>query len=220
MDVLFYSDDETLAGLLRSALDPADSVHQATNEEQLEAVLGTGAASAIVLDAGFVAEAMALCLALRARTALPLLVLAAGGDAHERIALLRAGADDALARPFAPQELVARLYAKIRRVVSDRQPTPASARIGLERRITVGNRRVRFSASELRLLAALQQRNGRYVTAGELARALWQTEMRPERLHFHIWRLRRHLAALGDHLRIETRHGRGYRLVDDQRQSV
>jgi CheY-like chemotaxis protein len=111
------------------------------------------------------------CQALRARTVLPILVLAAGADAHERISLLRAGADDALARPFAPQELVARLHAKLRRAVSE-QPTPASAAVGLERRSMVGDQRVCFSPSELRLLTALQQRNGGYITVGELAHAL------------------------------------------------
>jgi DNA-binding response OmpR family regulator len=212
MQVLFYSDNDVLARLLRAALDPTNTVHWVTDERQFDVALEASAMAAIVLDAGFVAEAEAMCLALRTRTAVPLLALAAGADAGERVALLRAGADDALAQPISPQELAARLRAKLRRAMPDQRPPAAS--IGRERQLTVGDQRVRFSSSELRLLLALQQCNGGYVSAGELARALWQTEIRLERLHFHIWRLRRRLAALGDHLRIETRHGHGYRLVD------
>jgi DNA-binding response OmpR family regulator len=214
MEVLFYSDNEALARLLRAALDPADTVHQVTDERQLADALEIGAASAILLDAGFVAQAAELCQALRAHTALPIVALAGSTDAQERVALLRTGADDALARPVSPLELAARLRAKVRRAMPDQQLTPASVLIGPEHQISVWDRRAGFSPSELRLLMALQQHNGGYVSSAELSRALWQTEMRPARLRFHIWRLRRHLAALSDGLRIETRHGLGYRLVN------
>lgn len=220
MDVLFYSDNDTLVHQVRAVLDPADTVHQVTDERQLAAALETGPAAALVLDAAFVVEAAELCLALRSCTAIPILVLATGVDAHERTSLLRAGADDALARPISPQELAARLHAKLRRAAPAQQPPLACASIGLERQIIVGDRRAGFSPSELRLLMALQQRNGGYVSPAELARALWQTEMRPARLRFHIWRLRRHLAALDAHLRIETQHGLGYRLVDERRRTA
>src|SRR4051812_10132664 len=109
MDVLFYSDNDALTSLLCMALDPVDMVHRVADERQLDIALAAGAGATIVLDAGFVAEAAALCQALRARTAIPILALVTGADASERVALLRAGADDAVTLPVAPQELAARL---------------------------------------------------------------------------------------------------------------
>jgi DNA-binding response OmpR family regulator len=114
MEILLYSDDPSLALLLEAATEQPCSVRQVRDEHQLYGAAGDGI-EAIVLDNGFARYGAVMCLRLRLNTTLPLLVIAGTPHASERVALLRAGADDVLTAPVAGRELAARLDAKRRR---------------------------------------------------------------------------------------------------------
>jgi len=114
MDILLYSDDRALPSVLQRALGAEYTIRSVLADQELLIALQRGGSAAIVLDLSRVEQAPAFCLWLRAETDLPMLAIAHPHDAHERVRLLRAGADDVVSWPFEIMELTARLRAKLR----------------------------------------------------------------------------------------------------------
>jgi DNA-binding response OmpR family regulator len=114
MDILLYTDDYLLTDVLQIALGGTYRIRWAATERRLFAALASGQVGAVVLDmcGDDTAE---LCPRLRAFADAALIAIASTDAADERVRLLRAGADEVLARSFALAELVARLQAKLRR---------------------------------------------------------------------------------------------------------
>ena len=147
--------------------------------------------------------------------ATPALVLTARDRLHERIEGLDSGADDYLVKPFAPEELAARL-----RAVSRRHAGAASARrrfaaveldLGAHAAWREGQR-VDLTAREWAVLEALVLRAGRIVPKADLERLVlgFEAELASNALEVHVSALRR---KLGSAL-IETVRGLGYRVVE------
>ena len=120
MDILVCTDDHLLIDVLRIALGGTYRVRCATTERRLFTTLACNPIGAVVLDANC-ADAADTCARLRAFTDAALIVIARTDATDERVRLLRAGADEALARSFKLAELVARLQAKLRRSAIERQ---------------------------------------------------------------------------------------------------
>ncbi|AMO96851.1 transcriptional regulatory, C terminal family protein [Collimonas fungivorans] len=217
MRVLLVEDDELiahgiLAGLRAHGLT-ADGVASAA---QAEAALATSHCDVIILDLGLPDEdGMSLLRRLRAAgMALPVLVLTARDAVEDRVAGLRAGADDYLLKPFDLSELVARLHALLRRAagrsvdIVEHGPLrldPASGEVWLH------GQAVDLSRRELALLAALLQACGRILSADQLKDSLYHfnEEIESNALNVHIHHLRRKLGAD----LIETVRGLGYRIA-------
>jgi two-component system OmpR family response regulator len=143
----------------------------------------------------------------------PALMLTARDRLAERLQGLDGGADDYLVKPFAPEELAARLRAVRRRVEGrdDLLFTIAGVRIDFARRtVTSPDGRVELTAREWRVLEALGRRAGRIVTKGELERLVLgnEADLMSNALEVHVSALRR---KLGRGL-IETVRGLGYRI--------
>ncbi|NMM14545.1 MAG: response regulator [Rhodoferax sp.] len=215
MRVLLIEDDELiahgiLAGLWAHGLT-VDGVHTAA---QAEAALSAVHCDVVILDLGLPDEdGMSLLRRLRASgMALPVLILSARDTVQDRVAGLRAGADDYLLKPFDLDELVARLHALLRRAagrsvdVMEHGPLrldPASGEVTLHGQPVVLSRR------ELALLAALLQARGRILSPDQLKDSLYDfsEEIESNALSVHIHHLRRKLGAD----LIETVRGVGYR---------
>ncbi|MGZ8294706.1 MAG: response regulator [Telluria sp.] len=215
MRVLLIEDDKLishgiLAGLRAHGII-ADAVATAA---QGEAALANLNCDAVILDLGLPDEdGMSLLARLRARgMALPVLVLSARDAVEDRVALLRAGADDYLLKPFDLDELVARLHALLRRaggrsvnVIEHGGLTvdPASGHV------TLHGEPISLSRRELALLSALLNARGRVLSAEQLKDRLYDfsEEIESNALTVHIHHLRR---KLGPGL-IETVRGIGYR---------
>jgi len=156
-----------------------------------------------------------LCAALRAEGhTLPVLLLSARGDVHDRIVGLESGADDYLVKPFAVAELVARVRALGRRgpIVRDRAVSFAAVVVDLERRtVTVEGRSVPLTARELAIVEVLATRRG-VVSHELLLESVWGdvNESARSSLEVLIGRIRRKLGASGNVLR--TVRGLGYSL--------
>ena len=120
MDILLFTDDHLLTDVLRIALGGTYRVRWATTERRLFTTLASNHVGAVVLDASC-GDAADLCPRLRAFTDAALIAIARTDATDERVRLLRAGADEALARSFKLAELVARLQAKLRRSEIERQ---------------------------------------------------------------------------------------------------
>ena len=152
----------------------------------------------------------------------PAIVLSGQGDDESIVRAFEMGADDYIVKPFSPSELIARIKASLRkRAGSYASGSRNDYAIGdlvinyLERRVTVGGRRVHLTATEYQLLYELSTRAGRVSTQDELLRNIWGEEYVGDiqLLRAFIKTLRQ---KLGDKARrptyIFTEHGVGYRM--------
>ncbi len=149
----------------------------------------------------------------------PVLIVTALGQPSERVHGLNEGADDYLAKPFEPEELVARVRALLRRV------EPASevlALAGIELdpevpEVRVGEQRVDLRKLEFRLLQELMRRAGKVCRREYLLDRVWGVSafVEPRTVDVTVKRLRKALAAHGAAESIETVRGIGYRFIDD-----
>jgi DNA-binding response OmpR family regulator len=149
----------------------------------------------------------------------PVMMLSALGRAEHRIEGLNAGVDDYLAKPFEPDELLARLRALYRRTsVQARQPVLIHGDIELHVRARTahrGGRHLGLSPKEFSLLQYLMENAGEIVTREMLLRNVWKIDFDPQTnvIDVNLVRLRRKLDDGFDTPCLETVWGRGYRLV-------
>ena len=145
----------------------------------------------------------------------PVLILTALGTIEDRVRGLDCGADDYLVKPFAMQELIARLRALLRRpgAALGRTLTLGSVRLDTSARVvTVAGAQLDLTRSELIVLEALLRNQGRVVSKERLAECLYdfEQERSTNSVETHIHRLRRKLAAAGADVSVRTLRGLGY----------
>ncbi len=118
--VLVVDDDPEIAALLSDYLSQHDCrVFIAASGQQMWAELAKTTIDLIVLDVMLPGDdGLTLCRQLREKHVLPILMLSAAGDETDRVVGLEMGADDYLAKPFSPRELLARVKALLRRTQS------------------------------------------------------------------------------------------------------
>ena len=123
--ILVVDDDPALCELLSDYLSGNGfSVTTVGDGAAMRRALAHAAADAVVLDVMLPGEdGLALARELRGRSEMPILMLSARGEEIDRVVGLEVGADDYLAKPFSPRELLARLRALLRRV----RPGPAAS---------------------------------------------------------------------------------------------
>ncbi|MDO1528590.1 response regulator transcription factor [Fulvimonas sp. R45] len=156
---------------------------------------------------------------LRTQSHLPVIMLSARGEPVDRVVGLELGADDYLAKPCLPRELLARVRAQLRR---NAPATSGTLQVGAlqlqpgERRASVDGRELALTGAEFLLLQALAQRAGELVDKAALTRqALGRELERFDRsIDVHVSRLRHKLADASPRApRIESVRGAGYVLV-------
>ncbi|HEY8431864.1 MAG TPA: response regulator transcription factor [Sandaracinaceae bacterium] len=152
---------------------------------------------------------------LRKTSDVPVLIVTARDHPADRVRGLELGADDYVTKPFWPEELLARVRARLRRPVMSRGERLVFGSLAIDlgaRRVEVEGRPVELTRVELELLAALARRPGQAITRAALAeKALDPERQGTERtLDVHVSRLRKKLGPEGK--RIATVWGIGYRL--------
>ncbi len=163
--LLVVDDDSDIRGLLAEQLGRAGyAVSTAADGAQMRQVLAREHIDLIVLDLNLPREdGLALCRELRARSSTPVIMLTARAEPIDRVLGLEMGADDYLAKPFEPRELLARIRNVLRRTealpanlepLAMRRATFAGWTFDLERRHLVdpAGRVVMLSGAEFRLL--------------------------------------------------------------------
>jgi DNA-binding response OmpR family regulator len=167
-----------------------------------------------------------LCLRLRrgepGRTwdrNVPVIVLASSSDPVERVQALERGADDAVGRPFAYDELLARIRALIRRTAGLPEDLVVAGDLTIDRptrRVLVRDTAVPLSAKEFELVFKLASEPYRVWTKEELLRDVWgyRSFCRTRTLESHASRLRRKLAVGSQDRYVVNVWGVGYKLVD------
>ncbi len=182
----------------------------------------------IVLDVMMPGEdGLEMTRALRKGRDTPILLLTARGETDDRIAGLEAGADDYLAKPFDPKELLLRINAILRRVPQEatlpRVLHMGPVRYDMERgELFRGENPVRLTATEAALMRVFAERPGEPLSRGQLVEDLGQTrgpngEHAQERaVDVQITRLRRKIEDDPRQPRyLQTVRGEGYMLVPD-----
>jgi two-component system OmpR family response regulator len=118
--ILVVDDDAEIRSLLREYLQKQGyRVTVVADGKAMQAALATAHPDLVVLDLMLPGEdGLSLCRTLRARSSLPVIMLTARGEETDRIVGLEMGADDYLAKPFSPRELLARIRSVLRRTRS------------------------------------------------------------------------------------------------------
>ncbi len=226
--VLLIDDDRRLADLVAEYLGrhEVDVTIAADGERGLDA-LRRGRFDAVVLDVMLPGpDGFEVCRRIRATPetgAIPVLMLTARGDDVDKVVGLELGADDYLAKPFNPRELLARIRALLRRAAGGR---PAARRYrsgGLEidfdaREVTVDGRRPVLTHYEFELLALLARSAGRVLSREQLLDALKGEayESFDRSIDVHVSKLRAKLEADPRAPRyIKTVRGVGYVFARD-----
>jgi phosphate regulon transcriptional regulator PhoB len=166
-------------------------------------------------------QGMELCRILRndpKTEGLPIIMVTAKGEEIDRVLGLEIGADDYIAKPFSPRELVARVKAVLRRT-TQKQPGGKVMRIGdlaIDREtysVSKGTKPLELSATEFRLLLYLVERKGKVFSRGQLLDAIWKDEafVEPRTVDVHIRRLRTQIEDDPANPKyIKTKRGIGY----------
>ncbi|MBI3752289.1 MAG: response regulator transcription factor [Chloroflexi bacterium] len=224
MHVLLVEDDQRLARVLRRLLEDDRHVVEVAHDGETGVEIATSPAGieVIVLDIGL-PDITGLEVARRVRTAgleVAIIMLTARDTVNDRVTGLDAGADDYLVKPFAYEELAARLRALGRRRESGpRRPEPvlAAGPIALDertRRVTVEGRSVDLSPREFSLLECLLRHPGQTLSRDQLLDQAWpfSVAVTPNAVDAYVHYLR---TKLGPAARwVETVRGIGYRLAD------
>jgi len=224
--VLIVDDDREIRGLLAQYLEKHDFRTTAVADgKEMRRILDRTHIDLLVLDLMLPGEdGLTLCRELRSRSQLPIIMLTARGEEVDRIVGLELGADDYVAKPFNPRELLGRIKAVLRRAAhAPRDPSPDSVRgfsFGGWRLDTVtrtlrnsDGREVALSGAEYRLLAVLLGAGNRVLTRAQLTELLRGRDADPfdRSIDVRVSRLRQ---ILGDDARapqiIKTVYGEGY----------
>ena len=145
----------------------------------------------------------------------PVLVLSARNDTEDKVRALQLGADDFVTKPFWPEELMARVHARLRRPVLQRSGIIRAGQLSIDtvgRRVLVGDEPLELTRVEFDLLSALARRPGAAIPRAWLVdHVLDPDRAGGERtLDVHVSRLRKKLGACGKC--VATVWGVGYRL--------
>ena len=224
---LLIDDDARLGALVAEYLGRHEiDVTVAGDGERGLSVLRKGRFDVVLLDVMLPgADGFEVCRRLRAApelAALPVIMLTARGDDVDKIVGLELGADDYLAKPFNPRELLARIHAVLRRgrrVATRDRLSAGGLEIDFEaREVTVAGQRQALTAYEFELLAALARAAGRVLSREQLLDALKGAtyETFDRSIDVHISKLRGKLEANPKQPRyIKTVRGAGYVLPRD-----
>lgn len=152
---------------------------------------------------------------------LPIILLTARVDEDDKVQGLESGADDYIAKPFSPRELVARVRALLRR----RSPELAEEALQIGRiclnpashQVDIEGAAVDLGPTEFRLLRFFMSHSGRVFSRVQLLDKVWgeQVYIEERTVDVHIRRLRAALTPFGEEVRVETVRGAGYRFVDE-----
>ena len=223
MHLLLVEDDPRLADLVARLLSGERHLVEraADGTTALEMAAAPGL-DAIVLDVGLPdISGLEVARRLRARgSVVPILMLTARDSVADRVAGLDAGADDYLVKPFAIEELSARVRALGRRGRSGAGiagPSLTSGPISLDeasRLVSVDGMRVDLSPREFALLECLLRHRGQVLTRDQLLDHAWpyDSEVDPAIVDTYVYFLRRKLGPVGGGC-IETVRGVGYRVA-------
>jgi len=219
--ILIIEDDPAIIELLRYNLENNGfQISIATDGETGVTASLEGPLDLIILDLMLpLISGLEVCRQIRMSPVtkhLPLIMLTAKGEEHDRILGLDSGADDYVVKPFSPPELISRIHALLRRTQSlstENELSFADIVINLDRhRVERAGRNIHLGPTEFRLLKALMEKPGRVYSRELLLDKVWGRDIYVEArtVDVHIRRLRKALNVDGEDDLIRTVRAAGY----------
>ncbi len=177
--VLIVEDDAEISRLVQDLLSREGfDVRAAENADDMTEAMTAAAPDLIILDLMLPGEdGLSICRRLRANSDVPILMLTAKNDDIDRVVGLEMGADDYLAKPFNPRELLARVRAILRRTQGDTPVRSENRRFGFDRFVmdvdarmlsTQSGEQLSLTSAEFDLLACFVQRPRRVLSRDQL----------------------------------------------------
>lgn len=225
LEVLLVEDDRELRTTLRDALQVEGyGVHTAASLSEAQALAANTAPDLVILDLGLPdGDGQTLLEQLRQRRNTPVLVVSARQADGQKIALLDAGADDYLVKPFSIGELLARMRVALRHRGTNLQASITHYQSGqltidlATHRVQLGDDSPHLTPTEFKLLARLVRNAGQVVTHRQLLTDVWGPEY-TEHTHYlrlYMGQLRAKLEAdPAEPQLLLTEPGVGYRLQE------
>jgi len=224
MRILLVEDNLRLSTLVRRGLENEDfTVDGVGTLSEAEAALDTAPYDVVTLDLGLPdGDGLDLLRDMRAAGRhIPVLVLTARDGVDDRVKGLNAGADDYLLKPFALEELTARLRALLRRPDGILGLSLQAGNISFDttaREVRVDSELIKIPKKEMGVLEQLMRRTGRVVPKDMLESKLYgfDEEVSSNSLEANVSRLRKRLVQVGASVIIHTLRGVGYLLSDSE----
>jgi DNA-binding response OmpR family regulator len=224
MRILVVEDERKVASFLRQGLQEEGHAVEiaADGAIALDLLLGEPGYDLAILDLMLPKrDGFDVLRTLRRRhVQTPVLILTARDAVPDKVTGLDLGADDYLTKPFAFEELIARVRALLRRREGPRAPVLALADLALDpatRTATRGGRRMTLTAREYALLEYLLRNVGRVLTRPMIAQHVWGLDFDPESniIDVYVGYVRRKIDADGERRLLHTVRGAGYMLSAD-----
>jgi DNA-binding response OmpR family regulator len=220
MKILVVEDENKIASFIRMGLEAQGfSVDLSHHGDEGYTLATTRPYDALVLDIMLPGrDGLSILKNLRLRgNPVPVILLSARSELHERVEGLNLGADDYLAKPFYIEELVARLHVVTRRAAGGGVSTLTVDDLTIDlltREVARGGRAVELTPREFQLLEHLARNPGRVLTRAQICERVWGYDFDPgtNLVDVYIQRLRRKLETPATPALIETIRGVGYRI--------
>jgi DNA-binding response OmpR family regulator len=220
--ILLVEDNQRLSdSLKRSLAEDGYAVDVAYDGEEGEAWGLSYDYDAIILDIMLPKkDGLAVCRNLRdERVKSPIIMLTARDTVDDRVSGLDSGADDYLVKPFALEELLARLRALLRRDADDKSPELRVGDLCLDpatHRVERAGRPINLTAKEFSLLEYFMRNRGRIVTREMAEDHIWSYDFQASSnvVDVYVRRLRRKIDDPFETRLLETVRGAGYRLIN------
>lgn len=224
MRLLIVEDNVELAGLLAKGLRVAGyETDVLSTIDDASTALRTTFYAALILDLGLPdGDGLTLLREIRHRNIpIPVLVLTARGGLQDRVHGLRSGADDYLVKPFALEELVARLEAQLRRPGHLLGGVLRIANLEFDtgnRQASINGQPQLLSSRETAVLELLMRSKGRVVSKKQVEDHIFghSNEIASNAVEVYVHRLRKQLADKGAKIQVHTIRGVGYLLAEDK----
>jgi two-component system phosphate regulon response regulator PhoB len=223
--ILVVDDEPDIREVMRFALENAEyRVIEAAHADEARKLLTSENPDLILLDwmlPGRSGLELAQQLKQNPKSrAVPIIMVSARGEEEDRIKGLDTGADDYIAKPFSPREMVARVKAVLRRAKADEPADEIDVgglRIdNISHRVTAEGRPVEIAPTEYRLLHFFMTHADRAFSRSQLLDQVWgdQVYVEERTVDVHVRRLRKALETSGHDRLLQTVRGVGYRFSD------
>lgn len=220
--ILIVDDESAIRDMLCIALEAADfNVLQAENAQQAHVLIVDRSPDLVLLD-WMMPGTTGLELLRRLKRdevteKVPVIMLTAKAEENSKISGLDAGADDYIAKPFSPRELISRVKAVLRRIGREELQEPIA--VGdllfdpIGHRVSIANQSINLGPTEYRLLQFFLTHQERVYTRSQILDYVWggNVYLDDRTVDVHIRRLRKAISVAGHENYVQTVRGSGYR---------
>lgn len=227
--LIYIADDEkNICNIMKSFLEKEGfSVETFYDGQAIMDAFSAKPADMLIVDIMMpVADGFSVCLAIREKSNVPIIIVSARDTDPDKIAGLTLGSDDYLTKPFSPMELVARVKSLFRRIELDRSGASVGSAIQIAdisidlptKRAKSGERELNLTGMEFSFLYYLIQNRNRPVSRGELLDRVWgfDYEVETRATDDTVKRIRKKLSDVNSILKIETVWGFGFKLTYEE----